>query len=123
MFSVKLIRSLCGIAIALNIILPIMDKPKFTIFIISQIVAILLIHVYALMNVTGAQSTPIVATFVVRALQSLVFIAWRQDMTWISMGILVFIDILLIVLLILDKSNYEYVFLEEVEDEFSDTYN
>jgi hypothetical protein len=111
---------LCAIGIVLNLVLPFVEKNKFTFFFLTQFLAIGVIYVYALVNVVGNQNVPIVATFFVRIVQALIFIGWSHDISWTSMGVLVFVDILLILLLVLDKGNYEYVFVQASKDEFLD---
>lgn len=120
LFGLNLIRVLCAIGIVLNLVLPLVEKPKFTIFFLTQFLAIGVIYVYSLINVVGNQNTPILATFFVRAMQGLIFIGWRHDISWVSMGVLILIDMLLIILLVLDKGNYEYVFIQAGKDEFYD---
>ena len=120
MLGLTLIRVLCGVGIVLNIVLPLVDNLKFNAFLVSQILPIAFIYIYSLVNVVGYQGVPIIQTFIIRFLQSLIFVLWAGDISWVTFGVLVFVDVLLCMLLTLDKGSYEYVYIKASDDEFMD---
>ena len=120
MLNLNIITFMCVVSSILNIALPIFDNPQFTFFIISQFFAIGGIYVYGWINSRRNQGIPLSVAFIVRGLQALIFVFWRNDVTWTSFGVLVFMDVLLIVLLVLDKANYKYTVIKYEDDEFFD---
>lgn len=120
MLNLHIITLLCVIAIALNFILPWNEYPKINLFLISQIIPVFAIYVYGWLNSRNAQNIPIAATFIIRSLQALIFIYWKGYVSWSTFNVILFFDLLLIVILVLDKSNYKYEYVSKEDDEFSE---
>lgn len=120
MLNLHIITFLCIVSSILNLVLPWLERSKISIFLLSQLIAIGGIYIYGWVNSRGSQGVPISTTFIIRGLQAFIFVFWRKDISWISFGVLVFLDILLILLLVLDKSNYKYTIIRREDDEFFD---
>lgn len=119
MFNLHIITALTVIAVVLNLLLPYIENGKLTIFLISQLIPVFGIYVFGWVNSRNAQNIPIVITFITRTLQGLIFIYWRETLSWETFRILLFFDILFLVILVLDKSNYKYEFVAKEDDEFN----
>ncbi len=120
MLNLHIITFLCILSSLLNFILPFVEKPKFTLFLLSQIIVISAVYIYGWVSSRTVQIIPIIPTFIIRALQALIFVVWRQDMTFLGFGILLFFDILYLAVLGIDKANYYYDFGTKKDDEFFD---
>ncbi len=118
LLNLHVITFLCIISFLLNISLPIIEKPKFTIFLITQFLVLGTVYIYGWVNSRNAQHIPISVAFLLRILQAFIFVFWRKDITWVSFGVLCFLDILFLLLLVLDKSTYKYEYHTVEEDEF-----
>lgn len=118
MLNLHVITFVCIIAISLNIILPLMENYKLTLFLVSQVIPICAIYIYGWVNSRNAQNIPIAVTFIIRSLQALIFIYWKQNISWSYFNIILFFDVLLIVILVLDKSNYRYEYVSKEDNEF-----
>lgn len=118
MLNLHIITFLCIVSCLLNIMIPILENTKFTFFLLSQVAAIGGVYVYGWVSSRNTQSIPLAADFIIRALQALIFIYWRKDLSWISFGVLIFLDCLFLLLLVLDKSSYKYEYITRENDEF-----
>lgn len=120
MMNLHLITFLCLVASVLNIALPVMERSGLSIFMLSQLGAIGGIYAFGWISARNAQTIPITVTFILRGLQAVIFIFWRNDLSWAAFGVLVFLDILLMIVLAIDKSNYKYTVVTREDDEFFD---
>ena len=100
LLNLHVITFLCIISFLLNISLPIIEKPKFTIFLITQFLVLGTVYIYGWVNSRNAQHIPISVAFLLRILQAFIFVFWRKDITWVSFGVLCFLDILFLLLLV-----------------------
>jgi hypothetical protein len=120
MLNLHVVSFLCLLASVLQIVLPLAEKQKFTFLLLSQIVAIAASYVNGWINARGAQILPIVPAFIIRGVQFLLFVVWARDLSYLSFGILLFFDGLLIALLAIDKAMYRYEVVAVENDEFYD---
>lgn len=113
MLNLKIITFICIAGVIVNIFVPLVESFKMTMFVISQLVPIFIIYVKGWFNSRGSQNVPILAAFLIRVLQVLIFILWLEQVSLLMFGVLLVFDVVLLLALIIDKMNYRYEYVNK----------